>query len=123
VPTWINFFSILKKKDLASTVRLTDSRVDTAFESIFKDLKSHCEKHGIKLLFRIRTERSEGISRTFRDALPVIAQLNYVSLDNPEFYNIRIVASDNLAEDAIQTSGIPEEYLEHLAREFVGNTH
>lgn len=59
------------------------------------------------------------MSKTFRDALPAIAQLSHISLDNPEFYNARLVATDALAKDAVLTSGIPEQVLDELATTFI----
>lgn len=111
-------FAALKQQSF-STVRLSDSRADRALEATFATLRQRSDSLGIKLLFRVKTDGPNGMSKTFRDALPAIAQLSHISLDNPEFYNARLVATDALAKDAVLTSGIPEQVLDELATTFI----
>ena len=90
---------------------LRNNRFDRAMERLFEDLKKEATEQGLNIRFRIRTHPVHGDSVLIQQALYEAAQRDLVSLDNPEFQDIRLkISSDEAPSYLNNVPGSPEMY-------------
>lgn len=104
-----------------NTICIRDKQFDKAVASVFRHLESQAKEKGWRLRFRIRTNRIHGDSPTLRHAITDAAQRDIVSLDNPEFLDIRIKLRNEAAESYLEYLPAGPGLYHELAREFKKN--
>jgi hypothetical protein len=76
-----------------------------------QDLQHEAEQHGFVLRFRVRPHEIHGDSTVVQRALYEAAQRDLISLDNPEFQDIRLKIAPNQARSYFEgLPGSPEMY-------------
>jgi len=73
-----------------STISLRRDRLDRALDSVFKDLFEHAGEKDLDLRFRIRIHPTHQDSITVRNGIYNAVQRDLISLDNPEYQDIRL---------------------------------
>lgn len=111
-------FSALSLKEWR-TISLKQDRFDNALAHVFETLKAVASERGVELRFRIKLHRIHGDSQTIRDAITSAVQRDLISLDNPEFQNVRLKIVKNEAEDYLDSVPGGQELFMQLADEFV----
>jgi hypothetical protein len=99
-------------------VSIREERFDQALEHVFRELVRLSRAQGVNPRFRIRSHRTHGDSITVRDAIAHAAQRDIVSLDNPEFQDIRLKIG--IADAEAILNGVPgrRTLFTPLAKEF-----
>lgn len=101
------------------TLTLRSERFDRAIAHIVESLMKQAETKDIDVRFRVRLHPVHGDSSTIRDSITQAAQRDLISLDNPEYQDVRLKIS---AEDAsVFLSSLPggEVLFGSLADEFL----
>lgn len=98
-----------------STLSLRSNRLDKAFAQVFKDLQSESGDLNLDLRFRIRLHNIHGDSETVQQGLYEAAQRNIVSLDNPEFQDVRLRITLEDAEAYLAGVPGPADLYKRLA--------
>ena len=102
-----------------STISLRLERFDSAVAKVFEALRGAAAERKIALRFRVRLHPVHGDSPTIRDSITNAAQRDLISLDNPEYQDIRLKIAD---EDArVYLKGLPggQDLFDKLADEFL----
>ena len=100
----------LALKNLAP-VSLRGNRLDQAFGRLYEDLKREANEEGFSLRFRIVPHQLHGNSETLHQALYDAAKRDLISLDNPEFQDLRLKIQPDEAMYYFNTiTGKPEMY-------------
>lgn len=86
----------LAMKEIQS-LSLRKTHLDRAFELTYQDLQDEAKKRDLKLRFRIRTHPLHRDSQVVLQALYDAAKRDLVSLDNPEFQDVRLKISPEVA--------------------------
>ena len=74
----------------AAVLSLRNSRFDRALERLADDVVTEANKEHLALMFRLRTHPVHRDSTQIQHALWEAAQRELVSLDNPEFQDVRL---------------------------------
>lgn len=78
------------------TLSLRKDRFDKAVAHAFDHLLSNASKNNLNLRFRIRLHPYHQDSQTLRDAITSAVQRDLISLDNPEYQDLRLkIAPDD----------------------------
>lgn len=85
------FASLAQRGFLTFSIR-TD-QVDTAMEKVFRDLQEQASAHEVDLRFHLVRDPLHGESDDVREALTALAQRDLISIDNPEYQDIRLKQS------------------------------
>ena len=99
-------------------ISIRDEQFDRALDSVFRMLTKLSKAQNLDLRFRIRLHPLHGDSSTVRDAISHAAQRDLISLDNPEFQDIRLKLGKTDAKSVLQ--GVPgkSQLFFKLAEEF-----
>lgn len=81
-----------------SALTLRSTRFDEAVAAIYDNLREHAKEVGVDVRFRILLHPLYGDSTTIRDSITRAAQRDIISLDNPEFQDIRLKLNKESAE-------------------------
>lgn len=79
------------------SLSLRDASLDRAFEATFKDLEKRAQPMGLVLRFRIRRHALHGDSSAVLRAVYDAAKRDLISLDNPEFVDMRLKVTNDEA--------------------------
>lgn len=102
-----------------STVSLRGDRFDRAVEHVFDTFRDRATHLGFNIRFRIRTDRFHNDSAVVRDSITAAAQRDLISLDNPEFQDIRLKISTNEANAILESVPGGETIFAPLAEQFM----
>ena len=94
-------FTVLAKRGI-TTISIRTDRIDEVLVKVFEDLEGRVEAEQLQLTFRIR-QGLHGTSSQFRNALKLAALRDRISIDNPEYQDVRL-----------STTKLPYEHLQHL---------
>lgn len=75
------------------TLSLRENRFDRAVEQLVRELDREAASFNLRVRFRIQTDRSHGDSSALQQALYEAARRDLISLDNPEFQDLRLKIS------------------------------
>lgn len=92
---------------------------DTAVQKAFERLREASEEEDLDIRFRVRTHRVHGDSSVVREALAGAVQRNLVSLDNPEYQDMRLKIDALDAERLLMRNPLPRELVEKLTESFL----
>ena len=82
-------FSALALKG-CRTLTIRSQRFDRAIAGIVDALMTRAPAQGIDVRFRVRLHPVHGDSETIRDSITLAAQRDLISLDNPEYQDVRL---------------------------------
>jgi hypothetical protein len=99
-------------------ISIRNERFDRALVHVFEKLARLSSERGVDLRFRIRLHPMHGDSVTVRDAIAHAAQRDLISLDNPEFQDIRLKLEKNDAEAILSAVPGKKKLFMPLAEEF-----
>ena len=109
----------LAMKDVPA-LSMRDTRLDRALVRLSDDLKIEAVREGLSLRFRLRTHPVHGDSTQIQHALWEAAQRELVSLDNPEFQNVRLkITSEDAPRYLSKLPGSATMY-QRLADKLIG---
>ena len=101
-----------------TALSLRDQRVDRAAAAAFDDLMRRAQEEHLDVLFRIRLHSLHGDSLTFRNSVYSGAQRGMLSLDNPEYQDVRRQISQIEARRILQDVPGGERLFGDLAETF-----
>ncbi len=102
-----------------SPISIRGDRFDAAVEVAFDRLTEVAQKKGINPVFRIRVDKFHGDSVTVRDAIYNAVQRDVISLDNPEYPDIRLKLNQWEAEKILHDMPGGEDLFTDLAKQFL----
>jgi hypothetical protein len=73
-----------------TSISIRGDRFDQALAAVFQALQDAAPAQDLDIRFRIRLHPVHGDSSTVRDSLYQAVQRNLISLDNPEYQDIRL---------------------------------
>ncbi len=100
-------------------ISIRGDRFDTAVEAVFQRLTEEAASRKIDVRFRVRLHPIHRDSAVVRDAIYAAAQSSVVSLDNPEYQDIRIRLDERQAEALLKRTPGGRDLFERLATEFL----
>lgn len=111
-------FVALALRDIR-TISLRDEQFDQTLERIFNQLQGAPESRDLDVRFRIRVHPIHGDSGTVRHAIADAAQRGVISLDNPEYQDIRIRLDRDAAKHILADLPGGIDLFSSLASSFV----
>lgn len=84
------------------TISIRGNSVDSALATVFQDLEARADQERLDIRFRIRPHPLHGDSATVRDSITHAAQRGLISLDNPDFQDIRLKLAGPEAESLFE---------------------
>jgi hypothetical protein len=115
---FLGLFSALATRGRPA-LSIRSDRFDQILWRVFTELRKRSEAEGIDLRFRIRPHPIHGDSPTVRAALSAAAQADLISLENPEYQDIRFKIGREDAEYYFEMLPVPRDVFEHLADVFL----
>ncbi len=100
-------------------ISIRNTQFDKAIEKVFKDLKE--SQKDTVFRFRIRSHPVHGDSKTLRTMISHAAQRGTVSLDNPEFLDIRFKLNRDNATSHMESLPLPATVFKNAAKDLVQN--
>ena len=94
-------FSVLADRGI-STLSIRTDRVDRVLVKVYEELATRASEEGLELTFNIR-RGLYGTSSQLRNALKLAALRDRVSIDNPEYQDVRL-----------SVDKLPYEHIQHL---------
>ncbi len=113
-------FAALVSKGIP-VISIRNERFEEALAPVFDKLKALAVGQGLDLRFRIRLHPFHNDSTTVRDAIYNAAQSGLISLDNPEYQDIRFKISDTQALKMLEDIPGGKELFLDLAESFIEN--
>ena len=101
------------------TISLRDERFDRTLAALFQDFSARAQRQGLDVRFRIRAHPIHGDSTTVRHGISDAAQRGVISLDNPEYQDIRIKLDAPRARRLLETMPGGSALFTELAHSFV----
>jgi hypothetical protein len=100
-------------------ISIRGDRFDKILARIFDELRVKADAEDIDLRFRIRPHRIHGDSPTVRAAVKAATQADLISLDNPEYQDIRFKIGREDAEFFLASLPLPKDVFDWLAESFL----
>lgn len=111
-------FAVLSSKGVPG-ISIRNDCFDKGIVPAFNKLLQVAEKFGLEIPFRIRLHQFHGDSITVRNAIYGAAQRGLVSLDNPEYQDVRFQISRDQAENILHDIPGGKDLFIDLAEEFL----
>ena len=106
-----------------TTVSIHEQRFDRALAHVFETLMKQADEEGLDIRFRVRLHPIHGDSIAVRDSIYSLAQRDIVSLDNPEFQDIRVKIGPQEAEALLGMLPGGKQLFLPLADDFLSYYH
>ncbi len=100
------------------TISIRGDRFDRASAAAYECLVTLAPEHDLDIRFQVVPDPRYGDSGTLRDAVARLAQWDLVSLDNPEYQDIRLKISTAFAETLFDQLHLDRAIYTKLADEF-----
>lgn len=113
-------FSALASEGLV-VISIRGDRFDKAVAEAFNKLQELASEKDIDVRFRVRLHQFHNDSITIRNALYSAAQQGLISLDNPEYQDIRFKIKRTQASEILKTIPGGEDLFSELAEDFRKN--
>jgi hypothetical protein len=99
-------------------ISIRGERFDRVIASLVEEL---VKRHGdeVDLRFRVRPHYIHGESTTVRDAIAAATQADLISLDNPEYQDIRLKIARTTAEEILEDLPLEKDVLLELTDWFL----
>lgn len=99
-------------------ISVRGSRFDEAVAEVVSDLEARYGDE-INLRFRVRPHYIHGGSTTVRDAIAAATQADLISLDNPEYQDIRFKIGPSMAERILSSLPLEKDVFLEVADDFL----
>lgn len=96
-------FAAMAKKGLKRPLSIREEKFDQAVFQAYERLREKAQDAELNVRFRIHLHPTHADSLVVRDALYTAAQRNLVSLDNPEFQDVRIKLGPDEADSILSS--------------------
>jgi hypothetical protein len=100
------------------TISIRGDRFDRASAAAYDCLQKIAEDNDLDLRFQVLPDPRYGDSGTLRDAVARLAQWDLVSLDNPEYQDIRLKISRSFADTLFEQLKLDREVYRKVADQF-----
>jgi hypothetical protein len=100
-------------------ISIRGDRFDRASAAAFEELERLRDDYQVRPRFRIVPHPTYGDSTVVRDAVAKLAQWDLLSLDNPEYQDLRLKISATFAPQIFARLGLNENLFNLLADRFV----
>lgn len=110
-------FGVLAKRGYAKVSIRTD-QLDSAMERAFEELVELAPRLDLDLRFRVNRDL-HGDATVIRSAIARAAQRDFISLDNPEYQDIRFTGNARRIDLSLLPGGA--DLYRHLADVFIAN--
>jgi hypothetical protein len=100
------------------TISIRGDRFDRASAAAFECLTELAHDHGLDLRFQVLPDPRYGDSGVLRDAVAKLAQWDLLSLDNPEYQDIRLKISSAFADTLFDQLHLDRTVFKKLADRF-----
>jgi len=114
-------FASLKLRGV-QTFSLRNDKFDSVLAFVFQKLTKLSSEKSIDVRFRIRLHPIHGDSATVRDSITNAAQRDLISLDNPEYQDMRIKIGKQDADKMLSTIPGGKELFDILSEEFLARS-
>lgn len=104
-----------------STISLRTDRLYKAMEVVYGRLETLAKQEGVTLGFEVMLDPIHHRSEVIRDAISFAAKRKIISLDNPEYLDIRLMLTRKAAEKKLERMPLNQEAFADLADVFVQN--
>ena len=115
---FMGLFAALAYKGL-NYISIRDERFDKSMAEVFSKLEALAPEKGLDIRFRVRLHEFHNDSITTRNAIYSAAQNGMISLDNPEYQDIRFRIGRGQADEILEIIPGGKELFLKLAEEFV----
>jgi hypothetical protein len=102
-------------------ISIRTENFDQLVASVVEDLRRRYPEDELDLRFFVLPHYLHGYSETVRDGIAAATQADLVSLDNPEFQDLRFKIDASEAQDILQRLPLPPDVFLSLADEFLKN--
>lgn len=102
-----------------TTLSIRGDRFDRIMHGVFDELVERSSDADVDVRFRIRPHPVHGDSMTLRDAISAAAQRDLISLDNPEYQDIRFKFGPSDAAQILDRLPGGSELFNPLANSFL----
>lgn len=100
-------------------ISIRGDRFDRASAAAFEELERRGDDFNVRPRFRIVPHPTYGDSTVVRDAVARLAQWDLLSLDNPEYQDLRLKISPTYALQVFDRLGLDQTLFSALADRFV----
>lgn len=101
------------------SVSIATGRFDRAMQRAAERLQERADEYGLEVDFRIRPHPIHGTSSTVRECLSAAVQSDIISLDNPEYQDLRIKVDADEADAMFKWLPGDRDLYMDLATEFL----
>lgn len=108
----------LAKRHLG-VLSIRGDRFDRASEAAYLELRSLAPENDIELRFFVKPHSKYGDSTVIRDAVARLAMWDMVSLDNPEYQDVRLKITPTYAETIFERLRVDPAIFDRIATTFV----
>jgi len=115
---FIGLFAALASTGL-NYISIRDERFDKSMAEVFNKLEKIAPEKGLDIRFRVRLHAFHNDSIATRNAIYSAAQNGLISLDNPEYQDIRFRIRPGQADEILETIPGGKELFAKLAEEFL----
>jgi hypothetical protein len=115
---FLGLFAALVSKGQTS-ISIRDDHFDKSVAEVFNKLLESSSKWGLDIRFRIRLHKFHDDSILIRNAVYSAAQRGLISLDNPEYQDIRFKIKPEQANQILQSVPGGKELFSELADDFL----
>lgn len=110
--------AVLAQRDW-SGISMRGDRFDRASAAAYSCLEDIADSYGVKPRFYVVQDPAYGESPVIRDAITHLAQWDIVSLDNPEYQDVRLKMSPGYAQAVLSRLDLNPDLFAKLADTFV----
>jgi hypothetical protein len=100
-------------------ISIRGGRFDRASAAAFVELERIAADYDVRPRFYVVSDTTYADSTVMRDAIARLAQWDLVSLDNPEFQDLRLKISPTYADTVLSKLGLNKDMFNSLADQFV----
>ena len=100
-------------------ISIRGGRFDRASAAAFEELERIASDYDVRPRFYVVSDTTYADSTVMRDAVARLAQWDLVSLDNPEYQDLRLKMSPSYADTVLTRLGLNRDLFNSLADQFV----
>ena len=97
---------------------ITDTELDSRFQSAFKELLEFEKGNNIVSNFSFFVDPYHGDSTSFDNALYTVRDRKIVSFNNPSFQSVEIGVSDERAKSYIEKNPLPVDFVNEIVAKY-----
>lgn len=101
------------------TISIRGDHFDQLIARVAEDLRNRYPADELDLRFQVQPHYIHGYSETVRDGIAAATQADLISLDNPEYQDIRFKIDRDEADDILERMPLERDVFLSLADEFL----